>query len=116
MIICGRNTVTIWFFQKKIDQRLGGTKKYDDKIWQSFGDAVGWRKEGKWLYSKNITFDKTTTKEHPTAHLPVAFGYEGGWFRFGRWTGVGGSFLSPPCLYIVRELGKIFPCLSNQLT
>ena len=29
---------------------------------------------------KNITFDKTTTKEHPTGHLPVAFGYEGGWF------------------------------------
>jgi hypothetical protein len=107
--------------QKKIYQRLGGTKKYDDKIWQSFGDTVGWRKEGKSLYYKNITFDKTTTKEHPTGHLPVAFGYEGGvvslrFRRFGRWTGVGGSLLSPQCLYIVRALRKIFPGLSNQLT
>jgi len=76
--------------QKKIYQRLGGTKKYDDKIWQSFGDAVGWRKEGKWLYYKNITFDKTTTKEHPTGHLPVAFGYEEGWFLLGL-GGLGGG-------------------------
>ena len=35
--------------QKKIYQSFGGTKKYNDKIWQSFGDTVGWRREGKWL-------------------------------------------------------------------
>ena len=52
--------------QKKIYQSLGGTKKYDDKIWKSFGDRVGWRKEGRWLYYKNITFDKTA----PEGHLP----------------------------------------------
>jgi eukaryotic-like serine/threonine-protein kinase len=76
--------------QKKIYQSLGGTKKYDDKIWQSFGDTVGWRKEGKWSYYKNITFDKTTTKERPIGHLPVAFGYEGGWFLLGL-GGLGGG-------------------------
>jgi eukaryotic-like serine/threonine-protein kinase len=65
--------------QKNIYQGLGGTKKYDDKIWQSFGDTVGWRQEDRWLYYKNITFDNTAT----TGHLPVAFGYEGGWFLLG---------------------------------
>ena len=39
---------------------------------------------------KNITFDKTTTKEHPTGHLPVAFGYEGGSFLLGL-GGLGGG-------------------------
>jgi eukaryotic-like serine/threonine-protein kinase len=76
--------------QKKIYQSLGGTKKYDDNIWQSFGETVGWRKEGKWLYYKNITFDKTATKEHRKGHLPVAFGYEGGWFLLGL-GGLGGG-------------------------
>jgi serine/threonine-protein kinase len=66
--------------QKKIYQSLGGTKKYDDKVWQSLCDTVGWRKDGKWLYYTNISFDKTATKQDLKAHLPVAFGYEGGGF------------------------------------
>jgi len=76
--------------QKKIYQSLGGTKKYDDKIWQSFGDTVGWRKEGKWSYYKNITFSKTATKQHLKGHLPVAFGYDEGWFLLGL-GGLGGG-------------------------
>ena len=76
--------------QKKIYQSFGGTKKYNDKIWQSFGDTVGWRREGKWLYYKNITFNKTATKEYLKGHLPVAFGYEGGWFLLGL-GGLGGG-------------------------
>lgn len=59
------------------------------------------------LYYKNITFNKTATKQNLKGHLPVAFGYEGGW------TGVGRSFLSPPGLYIVGASRKVFPCLSN---
>ena len=73
--------------QKKIYQSLGGTKKYDDKIWKSFGDTVGWRKEERWLYYKNITFDQTVSK----GHLPVAFGYEGGWFLLGLGGFAGGQ-------------------------
>ena len=76
--------------QKKIYQSLGGTEKYNDKVWQSLGDTVGWRKDGKWLYYKNISFDKTATKQNLKAHLPVAFGYEGGWFLLGL-GGLGGG-------------------------
>lgn len=54
--------------QKRIYQRVGGTIKYDKKIWNAFGDKVGWRKEGNWLYYREITFDIKA----PEAHLPVA--------------------------------------------
>ncbi|MHC5723380.1 MAG: GUN4 domain-containing protein, partial [Nostoc sp.] len=32
--------------QKRIYQSLGGTKRYDKKIWEAFGDRVGWRNKG----------------------------------------------------------------------
>ncbi|MTJ12088.1 protein kinase [Anabaena sp. UHCC 0187] len=59
--------------QKKIYQGLGGTRKYDKKIWETFGDKVGWRKGSNWLYYKDITFDKKA----PEGHLPaeVLFDY-----------------------------------------
>ena len=44
-------------------------------------------------YNQNISNRinaETTTKEHPTGHLPVAFGYEGGWFLLGL-GGLGGG-------------------------
>lgn len=34
--------------QKEIYQSLGGTRQYDEKIWEAFGDRVGWRKGGNW--------------------------------------------------------------------
>ncbi|WP_375471282.1 GUN4 domain-containing protein [uncultured Nostoc sp.] len=43
--------------QKKIYQSLGGTRYYDQKIWEAFGEVVGWRKRGEWLYYKHITFN-----------------------------------------------------------
>ena len=52
--------------QKRIYQSFGGTRNYDEKIWNDFGDRVGWRKGGDWLY-KDITFDKKA----PEGHLPV---------------------------------------------
>jgi serine/threonine protein kinase len=57
--------------QKRIYQSLGGTRKYDEKIWIAFGDRLGWRKEGKWLSYwlsyKDITFDIKA----PEGHLPA---------------------------------------------
>jgi serine/threonine protein kinase len=53
--------------QKRIYQSLGGTREYDPKIWRAFGDKVGWRKEGKWLYYSDIIYDITA----PEAHLPT---------------------------------------------
>ncbi|MEB3150194.1 MAG: serine/threonine-protein kinase [Sphaerospermopsis sp.] len=59
--------------QKRIYQGLGGTREYNETIWQKFGNKVGWRKEvwGGWLgsgyvYYKDITFDKIA----PEGHLP----------------------------------------------
>ncbi|MBD2206578.1 GUN4 domain-containing protein [Calothrix sp. FACHB-1219] len=52
--------------QKRIYQSLGGTREYNDKIWYAFCDAVGWRKDGEWMYYKDLTFDLTA----PVAHLP----------------------------------------------
>jgi serine/threonine protein kinase len=52
--------------QKRIYQSLGGTREYKSEIWEKFGDKVGWIKGGKWLYYKDITFDKKA----PEGHLP----------------------------------------------
>ncbi|WP_082830109.1 serine/threonine-protein kinase [Nodularia spumigena] len=35
--------------QKRIYQSLGGTREYNSKIWQAFGDKVGWYKGGSWF-------------------------------------------------------------------
>ncbi|MFM6508213.1 MAG: GUN4 domain-containing protein [Dolichospermum sp.] len=53
--------------QKRIYQGLGGTRQYNEDIWKKFGDKVGWRKGGNWLYYSDITFDKKA----PEGHLPV---------------------------------------------
>ncbi|MFM6222650.1 MAG: GUN4 domain-containing protein, partial [Dolichospermum sp.] len=51
--------------QKRIYQGLGGTRKYNEEIWDKFGDKVGWRKGGSWL-CMDITYDKKA----PEGHLP----------------------------------------------
>ncbi|MFM6043418.1 MAG: GUN4 domain-containing protein, partial [Dolichospermum sp.] len=64
--------------QKRIYQGLGGTREYNQEIWLKFGDKVGWRKGGNWLYYKDITFDKKA----PEGHLPEGCGFVGvggGW-------------------------------------
>jgi len=54
--------------QKQIYQGLGGTKEYDSEVYRKYGDKVGWRKGGKWLYYNQLTF----TTQHYTGHLPGA--------------------------------------------
>lgn len=53
--------------QKRIYQSLGGTRTYDEKIWEAFGDTVGWRKNTKWLEDDELLFSKTAK----TGHLPA---------------------------------------------
>ncbi|MFM6756070.1 MAG: GUN4 domain-containing protein, partial [Dolichospermum sp.] len=48
--------------QRKIYQGLGGTRNYDKKIWEAFGDKVGWRRGGQWFYYQDITFDNKAQK------------------------------------------------------
>jgi hypothetical protein len=53
--------------QKQIYESLGGTRKYDEKIWEAFGDRVGWRVKEIWLCYLNLKFN---TKA-PSGHLPA---------------------------------------------
>ncbi|HCQ21655.1 MAG: serine/threonine protein kinase [Aphanizomenon flos-aquae LD13] len=59
--------------QKRIYQGFGGTREYNSEIWRQFGDKVGWRKGGNWLYYEDITFDKKA----PEGHLPWGCGLPG---------------------------------------
>ena len=53
--------------QKEIYESLGGTRDFRMEVWNDFGDHVGWRKGGNWLYISELTFDQSA----PQAHLPV---------------------------------------------
>ncbi|WRH68151.1 MAG: GUN4 domain-containing protein [Planktothrix sp. GU0601_MAG3] len=63
--------------QKRIYQSLGGTRSYDSKIWEAFGDQVAWRVRGSWLYYK--VYGKNV-KRARTGHLPVLIF---SWFDLG---------------------------------
>jgi hypothetical protein len=77
--------------QAKIYRELGGTREYDRKVWEKFGDRVGWRVGGNWLNYSDFTFNTSA----PSAHLPGFFG----WSPFLGWFG------SPFCL---RFFGVVF--------
>jgi serine/threonine protein kinase len=68
--------------QKRIYESLGGSRKYNGKIWEAFADKVGWRKAGYWLYYSDIIYDIKA----PSAHLPT-FKKNGGSVVAG-WSGV----------------------------
>ncbi|MFM6910861.1 MAG: GUN4 domain-containing protein, partial [Dolichospermum sp.] len=75
--------------QKRIYQGLGGTRQYNQDIWDKFAIRVGWLKRGSWLYYKDITFDKKA----PEGHLPcVNHGYVGRVWIGGLLEGVGVLF------------------------
>ncbi|MCZ8226937.1 MAG: GUN4 domain-containing protein [Microcystis sp. LE19-84.1B] len=57
--------------QKKIYESLGGTIQYNERVWEKFGDRVGWRKGGSWLYYRDLTFNIVA----PKAHLPMGVYY-----------------------------------------
>ena len=51
--------------QKEIYESLGGTRQYNEKVWNNFGDRIGWKKGENWLNYHEITFNL----EAPRAHL-----------------------------------------------
>jgi hypothetical protein len=57
--------------QQEIYKNLGGTKQYDEKVWRSFGDRIGWRSEGSWLNYNELNFSLSA----PTGQLPFLFGW-----------------------------------------
>ena len=42
--------------QKRIYINVGGTNKYDQKIWENFGESIGWRVNQEWLKVDDINF------------------------------------------------------------
>jgi hypothetical protein len=50
--------------QERIYRGLGGTREYNREIWEKFGEKIGWKKRGRWLYYKNVTFDKKAAEGH----------------------------------------------------
>ena len=45
--------------QKEIYLRVGGqlNSEYNEEIWESFGERVGWRRKGDWIQYSQIDFD-----------------------------------------------------------
>jgi len=78
--------------QKRIYQSLGGTKKYDDKVWLAFYEAIGWKnKQEGWLTYNQLTFNTNS----PRAHLPSWLGSVKSWE---------GSMIEP--FYLMQRLVK----------
>ena len=65
--------------QKEIYESLGGTRDYNEEVWNNFGDRIGWRKEGEYLMYEDLTFNLELA---PKAHLPREVDY---FFRFDFW-------------------------------
>ncbi|MBR8829509.1 MAG: GUN4 domain-containing protein [Gomphosphaeria aponina SAG 52.96 = DSM 107014] len=52
--------------QAHIYQSLENHTEYDTEIWRSFGELVGWRKDGNWFYWSDLIFSSNS----PPGHLP----------------------------------------------
>ena len=58
--------------QKRIYESLGGIiGYYDQKIWEAFGDRVGWRVNNTWLYYQHLEFPTLA----PEGYLPGVLGF-----------------------------------------
>lgn len=59
--------------QAKIYRELGGTREYNEKVWDAFGREIGWQvgswMNKKWIYYGEVTFDQKA----PQGHLPGGF-------------------------------------------
>ena len=56
--------------QAKIYRELGGTREYNERVWNAFGDRVGWRVNNSWIYrGRDVTFDLKA----PHGHLPMVY-------------------------------------------
>ncbi|MFL9459003.1 GUN4 domain-containing protein [Tolypothrix bouteillei VB521301_2] len=69
--------------QQQIWQNVGGNIKPDDKIYEAFGNLVGWRVHQKWLQVHELTFHLSS----PVGHLPATAVRLGGlgWGVAGFW-------------------------------
>lgn len=71
--------------QKHIWKSVGGNLKADDKMYQAFGDRVGWQLNKNWLEIDDLTFKPSA----PVGHLPatavrlggLSWGVDGFWWE-----------------------------------
>jgi hypothetical protein len=105
--------------QREIYESLGGTSEYNEVVWNKFGDRLGWRKGGQWVYWRELrewgedeTLDfqvpprpgeprnvylpaasniEVPPREPPNAHLPAAL-FEITNTLEGKWKGGMESF------------------------
>lgn len=63
--------------QKRIYESLGGSREYDRKIWEAFGDRVGWRVKKSWLFYGDFKFNIKS----PSGNLPAVKIYSSFWVR-----------------------------------
>jgi hypothetical protein len=78
--------------QAKIYRDLGGTEKYNEEVWNRFGNRVGWREGCRWLKLYEVEY---YTSALPDFSLPVLANSRG--FVNRRklgWGGVGWYFFS----------------------
>jgi hypothetical protein len=58
--------------QAKIYRDLGGRSEYNaeynEKVWNRFGDRIGWQEGGRWLNLKEVAYHAITQPEN---HLPI---------------------------------------------
>ncbi|WP_427162372.1 GUN4 domain-containing protein [Aliinostoc sp. HNIBRCY26] len=83
--------------QKEIYLSVGGklNGKYYPEAWEKFGDHVGWRVNGNWIWYCHVTFNTSS----PRGHLPGGSmtGYWGFWWEVaerGEELGWGGEEIS----------------------
>ena len=72
--------------QKLIYEGLGGTREYDEKIWELFCEAVGWRTGEEWLCYNDVTYDTGVPEAHlptPVAMMEKIMGWEFYIFMYG---------------------------------
>ncbi len=70
--------------QKKIYQKLGGTKESNKETWENFGKQVGWYINESWTF---VNYEKIDGKESVDVpylgHLPLRFSRYRGGFKMG---------------------------------
>jgi uncharacterized caspase-like protein len=66
--------------QKRIYENLGGTRENDKKIWEAFGDRVGWRVQNNWLLYEDLKFDTKTPGRLPRGRIGWLNGRRGSLF------------------------------------
>ncbi|MDB9419337.1 GUN4 domain-containing protein [Microcystis aeruginosa CS-563/04] len=93
--------------QAKIHHDLGGTRLYNERVWNAFGDRVGWRVKSSWMpwvnnswiYREDVTFDLKA----PLGHLPagVLLTYDLAYFDC---TYGGPMYLEGPIMYLFSRV------------